>query len=151
MLATLVALSLCAEPKIDYAMKRETAVAGVVLSVLAGLTAAAIPFADAPVAGATPAPIIFGATGFFTVAFMRPIVFFSVQDKPTPFRNVLRVTGSLTAVAGLVSFIAGIALAAGRDGRGSSWAMVGAAGLEALSLGCFSTDAMMGSQPPSGD
>jgi hypothetical protein len=123
-------------------IKRETAAAGIVLSVLAAGLAAAIPATDTPQAGSSPAPVILGATGFFLVAFMRPIVFFSVTEKPTPARNVLRVLGSLTAVSGLISFIAGLAVRGGNP-QASNWALVGAAGLEALSLGAFSADAML--------
>jgi hypothetical protein len=124
---------------------RDTAALGMITAIVAAGLAAAIPL-SAPQPGATPLPLYLGTTAFVAVAFVRPVVFFSGQPsrpKPTALNNTLRVIGTLTALLGLVSFVAGFATRPSHPDT-SAWAMVGAAGLEGMSAAAFSIDAFLG-------
>lgn len=130
----------------DDTRARDTAAVGLVTAVLAAGLAVLTPISDQPQPGSSPVPLIFGTTAFVLVALVRPVVFFSNQPSrppPTALNNALRVIGSLTAVLGLGAFISAFVLRP-NEPLASSWAMAGAAGLEALSAAAFSIDAELG-------
>ena len=131
---------------VSDARARDTAAVGLVTAVLAAGLAVLTPISDQPQPGSSPVPLILGSTAFVLVALVRPVVFFSNQPSrppPTALNNTLRVVGTLTVVLGLGAFISAFVLR--RDEPlASSWAMAGAAGLEALSAAAFSIDAELG-------
>jgi hypothetical protein len=134
------------KPAPDTTRPREMAALGVVTAVVAATLAVSIPLTSPQAPGATPLPLYLGTTAFAAVAFVRPVVFFSgqpIRKPPTALNNALRVLGTLTALAGLGAFVAGLVTRPSQPDR-SAWAMMGAAGLEAMSAASFSADAFIG-------
>jgi hypothetical protein len=96
------------------------------------------------------APLVLGAIAFGLVAIIRPFAFFGGQSAKPPKsyqHDVLRVIGTLTAVSGLAAFITHFALR-GSDFTAANWALVPAAGLEAVSAAAFGADAWLAATEP---
>jgi hypothetical protein len=106
--------------------------------------AAAIPFSTQG-GRVSDVPLALGITAFALVAIVRPFAFFGSQSagrpQSTPSR-VLRSTGMGAALAGLGFFIASLVLQANHSSDATG-AFAASAGLEALSMTCFSADAAL--------
>jgi hypothetical protein len=121
---------------------KQAAVLGLVTFALATGMAAATP---AYAGTKSDAPLAFGITAFVLVAVVRPFAFFGGQSAKPPKNGVqdaLRVTGTASALLGLGTFIAGLVLRA-NNSSSTVWAMAATAASEAISVGSFSTDALI--------
>jgi hypothetical protein len=131
------------ETKAKSDWSQPAALGGFGAAAVAAGFAAAIPFATNPRGGLSDVPLALGITAFALVALVRPIAFIGAQSAgrpPSTPSRVLRVTGTAAALLGLGAFIASIVLQANHS-SGATGTWTATAGLEALSMTCFSADA----------
>jgi hypothetical protein len=156
MIATLLTLQLLSadagtEVRPTRGNARDSAMAGLLAAGVAGTLTVAVAVADGQHTRSE-APLVLGAIAFGLVAFVRPVAFFGAQSAKPPKtyeHSVLRIIGTLTAVSGLAAFIAHFALRTTSDRDAANWALVPAAGLEAVSVAAFGADAWIAATEPS--